>query len=279
MTLERPIAADEGIRPLPAALPEVAFAASPRPEGATVVRVADFDGPLGLLLALIEQRRLDVLSVPLGALAEAYLDALATLEADRMGNIAAFVAVAGQLIVIKSRALLPRAPRPPDVAAGEEEDPEEDLRRRLLVFRAYRDAARALSDRAAAGGRLFRREPAAASAAAVAGARPAPVPPLDPAILAAALDGLLRVAPLPSEPPVVVGRTITLADRAAVIRAALREAPAVVLQELLAGSRDRVVVAVTFLALLELVKRREVTAEQAEPWGPIVVRQRREAAR
>jgi chromatin segregation and condensation protein Rec8/ScpA/Scc1 (kleisin family) len=46
----------------------------------------------------------------------------------------------------------------------------------------------------------------------------------------------------------------------------------VVLQELLAGVRDRVVVAVTFLALLELVKRREIVVEQAEPWGPIVAR-------
>ena len=49
-------------------------------------------------------------------------------------------------------------------------------------------------------------------------------------------------------------------------------APAVVLQELLVGVRDRVVVAVTFLALLELMKRREIVVEQAEPWGPIVAR-------
>ena len=273
MTAQRPGPAIDGIRPLPPGAPSVAFAESPRPEGATVVRVAEFDGPLGLLLALIEQRRLDVLTVPLGALAEAYLDALATLEADRLGNIATFVAVAGQLIVIKSRALLPRPPRPPD-APSDEADPEEDLRRRLLVFRAYRDAARALAERAESGGRLFRREPATASAAGAAGARPAPAPPLDAAILGAALDGLFRIAPPEPVPSAVMGRTTTLADRAAIIRSALRDAPMIVLQDLLAGARDRVVVAVTFLALLELVKRREVTAEQAEPWGPIVVRRR-----
>jgi chromatin segregation and condensation protein Rec8/ScpA/Scc1 (kleisin family) len=67
-------------------------------------------------------------------------------------------------------------------------------------------------------------------------------------------------------------RSITLADRAAVIRAAVRGANAIVLQELLRGVRDRVVVAVTFLALLELMKRREIVVEQAEPWGPIVAR-------
>ena len=273
MTTQRAAGGPEGVPPLHAAATSVAFAPSRRPEGATVVRVAEFDGPLGLLLALIEARRMDVLSVPLGALAEAYLDALATLEADRMVNIATFVAVAGQLILIKSRALLPRAPRA-EAPAGGEIALEEDLRRRLLVFRAYRDAARALAERAAAGGRLFRREPSTASAAGVAGARPDPVPALDVAVLVGALDDLLRIAPPPAEPPVLVTRTVTLAERAAVIREALRAAPMVVLQDLLTGARDRVVVAVTFLALLELVKRREVTAEQAEPWGPIVVRRR-----
>ena len=67
-------------------------------------------------------------------------------------------------------------------------------------------------------------------------------------------------------------RTITLTERAAIIRSALREAPTVVLQDLLRGVRDRVVVAVTFLAMLELMKRREIVVEQAEPWGPIVAR-------
>ena len=67
-------------------------------------------------------------------------------------------------------------------------------------------------------------------------------------------------------------RAITLAERAEIIRAALRDAPTVVLQDLLAGVRDRVVIAVTFLAMLELMKRREIVVEQAAPWGPIVAR-------
>jgi chromatin segregation and condensation protein Rec8/ScpA/Scc1 (kleisin family) len=69
-------------------------------------------------------------------------------------------------------------------------------------------------------------------------------------------------------------RLVTLEERAAIIRAALREAPVVVLQDLLEDLRDRVVVAVTFLALLELVKGREVEISQAEPFGPIVCRTR-----
>ena len=92
--------------------PAVRFGEGRRPETATQVQVAEFDGPLALLLSLIEARQLDVLTVPLGALADAYLDALATLQADRLGNISSFVAVASQLILIKSRAMLPRQADP-----------------------------------------------------------------------------------------------------------------------------------------------------------------------
>ena len=67
-------------------------------------------------------------------------------------------------------------------------------------------------------------------------------------------------------------RTITLTERAEIIRAALRGAPTVVLQDLLGGVRDRVVIAVTFLAMLELMKRREIVVSQEAPWGPIVAR-------
>jgi chromatin segregation and condensation protein Rec8/ScpA/Scc1 (kleisin family) len=86
------------------------------------------------------------------------------------------------------------------------------------------------------------------------------------------LEELARIAPPPTLPPEVMPRTVTIGERAAIIRVALRGADAIVLQELLAGIRDRVVLAVTFLAMLELVKRHEVVAEQARPWGAIVLR-------
>ena len=106
--------------------PEVIFDEGRR-ERATHVRMGDFDGPLALLLALIEARQLDVLTVPLGGLAEAYLDALATLEGDRLGSVSGFVAVAAQLILIKSRAILPRPPKDVAVPLDEEPDPEAEL--------------------------------------------------------------------------------------------------------------------------------------------------------
>jgi segregation and condensation protein A len=251
----------------------VRFGEGRRPETRTQVQVAEFDGPLALLLSLIEARQLDVLTVPLGAVADAYLDALATLEADRLGNVSAFVAIASQLILIKSRAMLPRqAEQPATALADEGIDPETELRARLLLYRAHRDAGLRLAEVAALRIGLFRREPGVAHATALAGARRVDAPPLDVMLLAQALARLAIIAPPPEPPPEVVPRSITLAERAAIIRAALYDAPSVVLQDLLIGVRDRVVIVITFLAMLELMKRREIVVDQAVPWGPIVAR-------
>jgi segregation and condensation protein A len=259
-----------GVFPKPEATPEIAFAAG-LADRSTNVRLNEFDGPLALLLALIEARQLDILTVRLGSLADAYLDALAGLEGDRLGNVAAFVAVSAQLILIKSRAILPRPPKLAATALDEEPDPEAELRARLLEYKRYRDAARGLGNRLEDHG-LFRRDAEIAVQAGRAGAIPPERPPLPPSALSEALAHLARVTPEPPPPPQVVPRTITIGERTAVIRAALRGSDVVVLQELLKGVRDRVVVAVTFLAMLELSKRREIVVEQAEPWGPIIAR-------
>jgi segregation and condensation protein A len=256
------------------------FADGRRPESATHIQLEAFEGPLALLLSLIEARRLDVLTVPLGALADAYLDALAGLVGDRLPNVSAFVAVASQLILIKSRAMLPRRDEAaPGAPEDEGADPEAELRARLILYRAHRDAGVRLQDEAIRRVGLFRREPSVAQSAGFAGARAADTSPIPVTVLVEALDGLARIAPPPDLPPEVVPRMITLTERAEIIRAALRNADRVVLQELLRGVRDRVVVAVTFLALLELVKRREVVVEQERPWGPIIARPTTEAER
>jgi segregation and condensation protein A len=259
-----------GAMPRPGPAPEVGFDPG-LVDSITHVRLEDFDGPLALLLAVIEARQLDVLTVPLGALAEAYLDALATLEGDRLGNVSAFVAVAAQLILIKSRAILPRPPKVSAIPLDDEPDPEAELRARLLEYKRFRDAGAALGERLDIW-RLFRRDAEVAASAGKAGARPPERPPLPPSVLARALSRLATVVPIAPPPTEIMARTITLAERTAVIRAALKDADTVVLQDLLGGVHDRVVVAITFLAMLELSKRREITLEQAVPWGPIIAR-------
>ena len=213
-----------GVMPRPGAVPEVDFDAG-LVESVTHVRLEAFDGPLALLLAVIEARQLDVLTVPLGGLAEAYLDAFATLEGDRLGNVSAFIAVAAQLILIKSRAILPRPPKVSAIPLDDEPDPEAELRARLLEYRRFRDAGLALGERIGVH-RLFRRDAEVAAIAGRAGARPPERPPLPPGVLAHALARLATVVPVPQLPAEVILQTITLAERTAVIRAALRPAGA-----------------------------------------------------
>ena len=154
------------------AVPSVRIEPGRGSDWATHVRIAEWEGPLGLLLSLIEARRLDVLTVPLGGLAESYLEALATIEHDRMTTISSFVAVASQLILIKSRAMLPRPPALPDGTLEDEgADPEAELRARLLLYRAFRDAGATLQAIALDRVGLFRREPAVALASGLAALR------------------------------------------------------------------------------------------------------------
>ena len=261
--------------------PAVVFGEGRRPETATHVTLPAFDGPLALLLSLIEARQLDVLTVPLGALADAYLDALATLDDDRMGNVSAFVTVASQLILIKIRAMLPRRPADgavtparrgpgPRGGASRPADPVPRLPRRGHPAARRTPRARWACSTA-------RRRPHAPPASRGPDRRPpsrrstrAPRRrrstrwPGRPAAAAAARDDPAHVT---------LDRAGGDHPRGARGRARGRApGPA-------AGVRDRVVVAVTFLAMLELVKGREIVVEQDEPWGPIVARRTTPAER
>jgi segregation and condensation protein A len=227
-----------------------------------------FEGPLQLLLHLIESRQLDVLTVPLADLADAYVEHLARHPVDA-ANLSEFVAIASQLIYLKSRRMLPADPLPP-IADGSDEPDEEELRRRIVEYRALRDASIALGQRDGAAPAM-RREPRESDLPE------APVEPLPVAVLVNALEALAAIPEPVAPPPEVVPREITIGQQIAVLRDALSRGGRVVLQSILARCRSRTEAAVTFLATLELVRRREARAEQHEIFGPIVVDAVREA--
>jgi segregation and condensation protein A len=178
-------------------------------------------------------------------------------------QLADFVAIASQLILLKSRLVLPGEPVPSAVEGGDEPD-ENELRRRLVEYRALRDAARALGER---DGQLpiHRREPRETDLPE------APSDPLPSGILAAALDRLAAIPEPAPPPPEVVPREVTIAMQLAMLRTALSTGGRVVLQQVLATCRSRTEVTVTVLAMLELVRRRQATVEQDELFGPILV--------
>ena len=162
---------------------------------------------------LIEQRELDILEVPLGDLAGAYLEALARLEVEQMAHISAFVSVASQLILIKSRALLPRphARRHPHRRGP--------IPRRRCASGSSSTGATATPGATSrpARERLGGLPPGAGrcSGLRTAGSRPDEGPPLDPRLLVEALEAALRLVPPPPLAPAVVPRLVTLDERAA----------------------------------------------------------------
>ncbi len=221
-----------------------------------------FEGPLQLLLHLIESRQLDVLTVPLADVADAYVEHLASHPVDA-ANLSEFVSIAAQLIFLKSKRMLPAEPLPP-LPDGTDEPDEEELRRRLLEYRALRDAARTLGERDGTAP-LMRREPRESDLPE------APAEPMPAALLVSTLERL-AVTPEPvAPPPEIVAREITIGQQIGVLRQALSHGGRVVLQTILARCRSRTEAAVTFLATLELVRRRQVTARQDDLFGPIVV--------
>ncbi|HYN64581.1 MAG TPA: segregation/condensation protein A [Candidatus Limnocylindrales bacterium] len=227
------------------------------------VRLEVYSGPLDLLLQLIESRQLDVLAVPLAEMADAYVQHFSSHPV-AAAELADFVAVASQLILLKSRRLLPGEPLEAGISTEDEPD-EDELRRRLIEYRALRDAARVLAEWDM-GRPAYRREP-----------READLPealsdPLPPALLAEALQRLAAIPEPESPPPGVVPREVTIAMQIAALRTAMGSAGRVVLQQVLAACRSRTEVTVTMLAMLELVRRRQATVEQHEPFGPILLR-------
>src|ERR687898_219363 len=160
------------------------------PEGAVPVPVGDggftlalpvFEGPLQLLLHLIESRQLDVLTVPLAEVADAYVEHLARHPVDA-AHLSEFVAIASQPISQKSRRVLPGVP-PPPLPDGADELDEDELRRRLLDYRALRDAAVSLGERDGLAP-LMRREPRESDLPE------APTEPMAVAVLVSALERL-----------------------------------------------------------------------------------------
>ncbi|MBA3689733.1 MAG: segregation/condensation protein A [Chloroflexi bacterium] len=226
------------------------------------VQLPTFSGPLAVLLHLIESRQLDVLTVPLAELADAYVAHLAEHPVDP-AQLAEFVAVAAQLILIKSHSMLPGEVPPVSADAADEPD-EEELRRRIVEYRALRDAAHALGERDLVAP-MHRREPRE-SDLPVANVGPLPV-----VLLTDAMRALAAIPEPEPAPPEIMAREITIAMQITVLRAALAAGGRVVLQQLLASCRSRTEATVTLLATLELVRRRQVRVRQRELFGPIVV--------
>ena len=233
------------------------------------VRLPIFDGPIELLLHLIERQELDITEVSLVAITDQYLRAIEGMQEIEPEALADFLVVAARLLYIKSRGLLPQ----PEVEE-EEEKQSEALLQQLLDYRRFKAAADDLRLRASIGLRTNAR------LAPPQMERRLDLSALTIERLAAAAQRALRNVASSAAPPSVRAYPITVAEQMAAIRERIRSQAGadgggdryLSFTALLSQSRSRLEIVVTFLAVLELIKQREIAAEQHETFGEIVLR-------
>src|SRR5688572_30317816 len=231
---------------------------------APIIQLQSFEGPLDLLLQLVERRRLPIAELSLVAVADQYLAQIRALPRVEPDALSEFLAIGARLLLLKSRSLLP-AIEPPITAESEEEDGA-DLVRRLEAYRAFKEVAQQLGHLDAVGPLAFSGGARPADAAPEAAALQA----IAPALLASLYDAIERRR---APPPVVTDPTtprVSVADRIARLRARLAVAGHVAWQDVSGDTVDEIVV--TLLAVLELVRRGEMVIAQPDLFGPVTLR-------
>ena len=211
------------------------------------------------MLALVEREEVDIFRVSLANLTDAYVAEVAAREVVDPQEMAEFLWMAARLLLLKSIRLLPG-----ETPTDEETELlgwEDEVRQRLEEYRAYKEIAGELLERAQQDSFAF---PPPARPVAAGGQEE----PLDVDVLIAAFNSVL--ARIPPRPLVVHGRTWTLQEKIDLINARLREGP-IELVELILESEDRLEAVVTFVAVLELIRRSAVRVRQKERFGPIHV--------
>lgn len=226
-----------------------------------------FNGPLDLLLHLIERQELDVTTISLVSITEQYLEQVERLKENRIEQLIDFLVVGARLVLIKSRALLPETAVTIE-GEEEEEDPAEALVRQLKLYKQFKQAAAWLGQREASGLRTY--------------LRVAPPPKLEAKLdmsgvtlemlLTAVSNALARQEERDGSVAIVQPRRITIEGQINKLRRwTQRGKPAFEFRQLFSQESNRVEISITLLAVLELIKRREITASQDELFGPIFI--------
>ncbi|MDI3256181.1 MAG: segregation/condensation protein A [Kyrpidia sp.] len=233
------------------------------------IRVAAFEGPLDLLLHLIETRKLNIWDIPVAEITEQYLHHLRRMQELSLELASEFLVMAARLLEMKSRLLLPRPPR----AEGEEDeedeiDPRLALSRRLAAYRTIKHLAAVLGDLEQKRQWVWTRAPAVLS-------REWPGPAGPRASAETLVDAWRRVlwrAFSESRAATVDRDELRVGDWVQVLTHRLRRAGTLTFADLLGPYRDRGHVVVTLLALLELMKERRVRCVQEVVFGDIWIR-------
>lgn len=222
-----------------------------------------FQGPLDLLLHLIEDSKLDITEVSLLQVTEQYLRHLRSREHIDLGMLAEFIGIGARLLLLKSRALLPKEEQPVE----DDAEPEDDIRaliEALKEYRRFKQAAEFLREREVGHG-TYRREV------------PPPEVPLPTGLAAVTLSSLVDLIRdvlerMPEEEPAapeIRREPVRLRDRMRSLVETLETTKVTSFRRLIEAATSRTMVIVDFMAVLELIKQRYLAARQSESFGDI----------
>jgi segregation and condensation protein A len=230
------------------------------------VKLDVFEGPLDLLLYLIKKDEVDIYDISLERITQQYLefiDAFKILDLEIAGE---FVVMAANLIYLKSRSLLPASVQPPEEET-EEEDPRWELVRQLLEYKKFKDAAAHLQERELWRERLFQRTPEKPEAVAER-----PLGDVSVFDLINAFNQIVKRLNQKEDLREIFEERYTVGDKIELVMKMMSGGVDLKFTELFSGMAARTEIVVTFLAVLELIRLKQLRAAQDEPFGEILLR-------
>ncbi len=231
------------------------------------VKLEIFEGPLDLLLYLIKRDELDIYEISLERITRQYLEYLQAFKELNIDVAGEFVVMAANLIYLKSRSLLPADQQPPEEDA-EEDDPRWDLIRQLIEYKKFKEAATQLQVRQLEQEQVFFREPVAFAAAPAA---PLLLGEVGIFQLINAFQTVIKRVEAREDLREIFGEHYTVSDKIDWILKRVSDGVPLRFSELFASLAARVEIVVTFLALLELIRLRQVRATQVNPFDEIEI--------
>ena len=231
------------------------------------VKLEVFEGPLDLLLYLIKMDEVDIYDISIERITQQYLEFMEAFKVLDLEVAGEFVVMAANLIYIKSRSLLPAHVQPPEEEA-EEDDPRWDLIRQLVEYKKFKDAAAQLSQRELEQSNLFTRLPDSAEQMAER-----PLGEVSVFDLINAFNKVLKRIEARSEDlREIFAENFTVSDKIDLIMKLTASGVPLKFTELFASAASRTEVVVTFLALLELVRLKQLRLTQDGAFGEIELR-------
>ncbi|MEG6616278.1 segregation/condensation protein A [Peptococcaceae bacterium 1198_IL3148] len=235
------------------------------------VRLATFEGPMDLLLHLIEKNEMDIMDIPIASITAQYMEYLDTMRELDLEVTSDFLVMASTLLAIKARSLLPKPQLTEDGTEEEGPDPREELVQRLLEYKQFKEAAHYLKNQQQAQGQVYTRPNNFEMYQYLM--RPMePLAGVDMQSLLEALQGVLKRA-VQVEPPQVRAEEIRVQDKIAhVLRKMVLFPEGIPFSAAFGKNASRSEIIVTFLAILELLHMGQVALRQREPFGEIIIK-------